>query len=89
MLRLIEEEASSEDIGFEIEQRSRPALTEHVRCMASIYRLLLNNFPGSSVKKRLLPLVQPLGRMFVLKEPRSFRIFWKRGSDMVAQRAAN
>lgn len=54
MLRLIEEEASSEDIRLEIERHSRLALAEHVRCMVHsevlIYRLLLNHFHSSAVK---------------------------------------
>lgn len=95
MLRLIEEEASSHDIRFEIERHSRPALAEHVCCTVHfevlIYRLLLNNFHGSAVKKilNLLPLTQPLGWTFVLMELWSFRIFWKRDSDMAVQSAAN
>lgn len=94
MLRLIEEEASSEDIRFEIEWHSRPALAEHVRCTmyseVLIYRLLLNDFHSAAVREKilnLLPLTQPLCRMFELVEP--FRIFWKRGSDTAAQSAAN
>lgn len=68
---------------------------EHVHCTVYsellIYRLLLNDFHNSAVKKILnaLPLVQPLSRMFVLLELWSCRIFWKRGSDTAAQSAAN